>query len=206
MGLLSKLSQIRMKDPVEGTARVAAVDFPHGVQYQDAQRYMRLNCVVSGPGIEPVAIEHTCTAPTSKVPGPNTDLPVLVDRADPNRIQIQWDKVGGPAPTAREQRQSNRKLAQDIASGMQRGNELAEPHSAKAHSASLRTFQELKATSGLDDVGQSGTASVPSPSSDDDMGQASVEQRLAQLEHLHARGVLSADELAAQRQRILDSI
>jgi len=30
MGLGAKLTEMRMKDPVEGTAKVASVDFPHG--------------------------------------------------------------------------------------------------------------------------------------------------------------------------------
>ena len=44
-----------MKDPVEGTAKVAAVDFPHGRTPNDGRPYTRLDCVVSGPGIEPAS-------------------------------------------------------------------------------------------------------------------------------------------------------
>ena len=118
MGLASKLSEMRMKDPVEGTATIVTIDYPHGAAYQDAQRYVRLDCVVSGPGIEPVAIEHKCTVATSKVPAPKAVLPVLIDRANPKRIMIHWDKVDSPDLSRKDQRSANRRKAEEIASEM----------------------------------------------------------------------------------------
>jgi hypothetical protein len=120
MGLAAKLSEMRMKDPVDGTARVVTVEYPHGAAYQDAQRYVRLDCVVSGPGIEPIAIEHKCTVATSKVPAPNAVLPVLIDRANPKRIVIHWDKVDNPDLNRKDQRSANRRKAEELAAEMRK--------------------------------------------------------------------------------------
>lgn len=55
--------------------------------------------VVTGPGVGPIAIEHnTLTAPTKKWPQPGDTLPVTVDRNDPTRLKIRWDRM----PTNRE--------------------------------------------------------------------------------------------------------
>ena len=107
-----------MKDPVEGTAKVSSVDFPHGRTPNDGRPYTRLDCVVSGPGIEPVAIEHTCSIVAGKVPAPGEVLTVLIDRANPKRIVIDWDKVASRDLSRADQRRADRQKAEKLASEM----------------------------------------------------------------------------------------
>ena len=58
----------------------------------------RLQGVVSGDGVPPTAVEHGGIGPSAKWPQPGADLPVLVDRAAPDRMRILWDEV----PTRRQ--------------------------------------------------------------------------------------------------------
>ena len=60
-------------------------------------------------GREPYRLEHECMVPATKHPWPGTSLPVVVDRQNPKRIDIQWDELqtvdermaaGAPAPGA----------------------------------------------------------------------------------------------------------
>lgn len=118
MGLAGKLSEMRMKDPVEGTATVAAVDFPHGRTYNDGRPYTRLECVASGPGIEPVAFEHKSMIVAGKVPMRGDVLPVLIDRANPKRVVIDWDKVASRDLGWSDQRRDDRQKAEKLAAEM----------------------------------------------------------------------------------------
>jgi hypothetical protein len=59
--------------------------------------------VVSGPGIDPVAVHHTSMlTPTAKWPYPGMVLPVTVDREHPDRLKISWDAVPSSRDVARE--------------------------------------------------------------------------------------------------------
>ena len=90
MGLFGKLSEMRMKDPVEGTARVVGINMPS--PSASSQNY-RMQVVVTGPGIEPTACSHKGIASTKKWPSPGEDLPITVDREDPTHFVIRWDDV-----------------------------------------------------------------------------------------------------------------
>jgi hypothetical protein len=80
----------RMTDPIRGTYRLTASSGGgSGAAYSNC----RMDGVVTAAGIAPVAVEHYCTAPTSKWPYPGQELPVLIDRADPQRLRIIWDEV-----------------------------------------------------------------------------------------------------------------
>ncbi|MFI6347556.1 hypothetical protein [Streptomyces sp. NPDC050560] len=49
--------------------------------------------VVEGPGIAPRAVEFSATVPSSRCPKSGQRVPVVVDRADPRRVVIRWDRV-----------------------------------------------------------------------------------------------------------------
>jgi hypothetical protein len=60
-------------------------------------------------GREPFRVEHECMVKAGKHPWPGATLPVVVDRANRERIDIQWEEVqtvdermaaGAPAPAA----------------------------------------------------------------------------------------------------------
>ena len=44
-------------------------------------------------GWEPYRVEHNCVVSISKHPQPGETLPVIVDRENKERIDIQWDQV-----------------------------------------------------------------------------------------------------------------
>ncbi|MCU1513033.1 MAG: hypothetical protein JWO10_123 [Microbacteriaceae bacterium] len=96
----------RIKDPVNAEYRLISCSASSpGAAYSNC----RMEGVVTGPGVGPIAIEHnTLTAPTKKWPQPGDTLPVIVDRNDPSRLKIRWNQM----PTNRERA---RQFAQDAA-------------------------------------------------------------------------------------------
>jgi hypothetical protein len=86
----------RIKDPVDAEYRLTSCSAGSpGAVYSNC----RMEGVVTGPGIGPVAVEHsTLVAPTSKWPQPGQTIPVTVDREDPTRLKVRWDDL----PTNRE--------------------------------------------------------------------------------------------------------
>ncbi len=82
----------KMKDPVRGNAQVVAASIPpRGVS---GWSNCDLSLVVSAEGVEPHAVQQTSwLTPTSKWPYSGMTLPVTVDRADPDRVKIDWDEV-----------------------------------------------------------------------------------------------------------------
>lgn len=92
MGLLGDLfGGMRMRFPVRGTAQVVSTTgyTGEGSVYQNC----RMQLVVSGDGVAPTAVQHSGLAPRSKWPCAGMTLPVTVDRADPRRMKIEWDRV-----------------------------------------------------------------------------------------------------------------
>ncbi|MCU1527510.1 MAG: hypothetical protein JWP75_1273 [Frondihabitans sp.] len=98
MGVFDRLKG--MKDPVEGQFHIVACSANSGGAVYE-------NCafdgVVSGPGIVPTSVHHSSLAtPTAKWPTPGVTLPVRVDRQNPERLKILWDKVPSTRDTARK--------------------------------------------------------------------------------------------------------
>jgi hypothetical protein len=90
MGLIGKFSEMRMKDPVEGVVRVVGVNFPDPMA--TSQNYS-MECVVTGPGIDAVAVTHRGIASTAKWPSPGDELPATIDRSKPDHLVIKWDQL-----------------------------------------------------------------------------------------------------------------
>ncbi|WP_375487269.1 hypothetical protein [uncultured Jatrophihabitans sp.] len=111
MGLKNWLHNKRLSDPVDGTYELTSCSSNSGgAAYENC----RMHGVVTAPGINPVAVEHYCTAPTKRWPQPGQTLPVTVDRADPTRLHIEWEHL----PTDRERGQQ---LAEELAGSMSTG-------------------------------------------------------------------------------------
>jgi hypothetical protein len=100
MGLTSWWRRRRMGDPVAGSLRVTVCPQPHTAPESLSYSAIVIG-VVSGPGIEPTAVEHHCTVPARRCPESGQEVPVTVDRADPTRIVIEWDRVPVRDPLAR---------------------------------------------------------------------------------------------------------
>lgn len=91
----------RMKDPVNGTALVVAVQ---DVLPTANPIVFRGKLVVSAEGVPKTTVEHKdrywrsgglslSDAVTSFWPAVGSTIPVQVDRADPTRLQIQWKQL-----------------------------------------------------------------------------------------------------------------
>jgi hypothetical protein len=102
----------KLKDPVEGTARVVSCS---GGSYENAA-YSRcwMSLVLSAPGVEPYPVETTKLVRSTKHPHPGVVLPVTIDRSRPDRFEIDWDRV----PTRKEvARQQTEEAAEAMRSG-----------------------------------------------------------------------------------------
>ena len=102
MGILDKLlgGGGGMDDPVPGTGRVVACSNHRG---RGIKEICTLNLVVQAEGIEPTAIETTPLVHRDRWPDPGMELPLTVDRANPARVEIDWEQV---PPVAERRRQS----------------------------------------------------------------------------------------------------
>lgn len=92
MGLFKKLLGMNTgpKDGVRGTAQIVSCTGYNG-------RGVYQNCfaeiVVQADGIEPTAVSWHGLAHRKRWPMPGMTLPVLIDPADPQRIEVLWDEV-----------------------------------------------------------------------------------------------------------------
>jgi Short C-terminal domain len=102
---LKNLFNVDIKDGERGQAVVQSSSMPiRGRSYNVS---MWLDVYLEGR--EPYRIEHECMVSATKHPWPGARLPVVVDRQNPKRIDIQWDELqtvdermaaGAPAPAA----------------------------------------------------------------------------------------------------------
>lgn len=76
--------------PMAGELHVATTSVPPS----DA-RYSNylLTGVVCAPGVEPVAVQSSGIARANRWPTAGSVLPVTLDRADPRRFVIEWDRI-----------------------------------------------------------------------------------------------------------------
>lgn len=86
-----------MADPVPGTLLVTAATLP-------SQRALyangRITGVISAEGVEAFAVQQSGLMKTANWPRPGQQLPVIVDRANPQNFAIQWDQVQDTADAA----------------------------------------------------------------------------------------------------------
>lgn len=116
MGLFGKLSEMRMKDPVEGTLRVVGMTMPDPTA---TSCNYRMDGVVSADGLMPTAITHHGMCSTSRWPSPGDELPITVDRAKPEHVVVHWKELPTGSATAQSAAQQ---LAQQMRSGFNVAN------------------------------------------------------------------------------------
>ncbi|MEV7972651.1 hypothetical protein [Cellulomonas sp. NPDC089187] len=93
---LRSLFDPQIADPVAGTLTVTHA----GVPSRHAQNAATtLVGVLHLPGQPPVPVQAHAMVPTAQWPQPGQDLPVVVERSDPNRLVVHWASV----PSAAEQ-------------------------------------------------------------------------------------------------------
>lgn len=173
---LKNLFNVDIKDGLKGIAVVQSSSMPS----PEARSYNTTIWLdVTVEGREPYRVKHECMVKAGKHPWPGQTLPVVVDRDNPERIDIQWEELqtvdermaaGGPA--------AGQPQVIDL-----RGTDLAE---------------QLRGALASQGVAAGGTP----PESGGNM----VEDRIAQLERLsklRESGVLSDAEFEAEKARIL---
>jgi hypothetical protein len=101
----------KMKDPVEGSAKVVNVNSIPVVS--DLRQRCDVDLLVDVPGREAFVASITLRVNSNQWPSRNQLLPVLIDRANPEQIEVIWDRV----PTFDELRERGRaeRLAKAVA-------------------------------------------------------------------------------------------
>ena len=91
MGLFGDmLKGIRMQDPVRGHAQVVSCTGHHG---EGIYQNCRMQLVVQAPGVPATSVQQNDLVRHDRWPFPGTTLPVTVDRANPQKVKIEWDEV-----------------------------------------------------------------------------------------------------------------
>ena len=100
---LKNLFNVDIKDGLKGVGVVQSSSVPT----PEAQMYNATIWLdVTVEGREPYRVKHECMVKAGKHPWPGQTLPVVVDRGNPERIDIQWQELqtvdermaaGGPA-------------------------------------------------------------------------------------------------------------
>jgi hypothetical protein len=52
-----------------------------------------VDCTISAPGLDQMTVHHKGDANLSKWPSPGDVLPIVIDRANPQRFVVKWDRV-----------------------------------------------------------------------------------------------------------------
>jgi hypothetical protein len=92
MSVISWWRRRRMTDPVRGTLRVTVCPSPD--HYPQSAYYSAIMLgVVQAPGVAAQAVEITCSVPSKRCPESGQRIPVIVDRARPDRVVVLWKEV-----------------------------------------------------------------------------------------------------------------
>ena len=174
---LKNLLNVDIKDGVPGSAVVQSSSVPT----EAARSYnvsMWLDVYLEGR--EPYRVKHECMVKAGKHPWPGTTLPVVVDREDPDRIDIQWE---------------------DVKTVDERMAEAPGP-AAAAPAAGQPQVIDLRGTELADQLRDALASAGAAPEASGNM----VDDRIAKLERLSKlrdSGVLSEAEFEAEKARIL---
>jgi hypothetical protein len=178
MGLLGDwVRSKRMSQPARGTAQVVSASMP---PYEATSANCSMSLVVSAEGLEPTPVDHTAMASVKRWPTPGTTLPVTVDLADPTRLKIHWDDV-------QTNKQSAMQQAEQIAAMMRGGA------GATAQGAGMDLGAAIQQAAAAAD--HQAKRAV-----DDPAGQ------IQKLSRLHDAGVLSDEEFADAKRKLLEDL
>lgn len=172
-------------------------------------------------GWEPYRVQHHCVVKMSKHPSPGDTLPVVVDRENKERIDIQWKEVktvdeimreGGPGQIAglgnvtvgqpQVINLSGAGLSGDLNEQIQQAMQIAQQAMEQAQEGTPPTELAVSAAT----PGSAPTAETTSAAAPDAPSSNMVEERLAALERLaklRDSGVLSDAEFEAEKIKVL---
>jgi len=209
-GLLGGGGSGGMSDPVRGTAQVVSASSYNG---RGVMQSCTMHLVVQAEGVPATPVEFSGLVHRKRWPRPGMALPVTVDRANPQKVNIEWDEVERSDDRARHS-------AEDMAAAMRgeggagaTGMPIAGLGGAQIVNLSGQDLSQLPEEKkqklrmlGIDPdqlAAQQGAAPVPpSPAPGDQM-----DDRLEQLERLaklRDQGVLTDAEFEEQKKQILE--
>lgn len=136
-----------------------------------------MHLVVSAEDLEPTPVEHSAMVSVKRWPTPGITLPVTVDLADPTRLKIDWDDV-----------QTNKQTA------MQQAEQMAEMMRGRAGAPARGTGMDVTAAI------QQGAGQQAKPAAHDAAG------RIEKLGQLHDSGLLSDEEFAYAKRKLLEDL
>jgi hypothetical protein len=167
---LKNLLNVDIKDGMKGSAVVQSSSMPT----PQAQMYnvtMWLDVHVEGR--PPYRVHHECMVKAGKHPWPGQTLPVVVDRENPERIDIQWKEL--------------QTIDERMAAG---GPSAGQPQVIDMRGTDLA--EQLRGA----------LAGAQAPESSGNMVEDRIAQ-LERLSKLHESGALSEAEFEAEKARIL---
>jgi hypothetical protein len=205
----------RMKDPVQGTALVVAVnDWSFGTN----PNVCKMKLVLEAPGVPTTTVKHDNVIwahDIGKWPSQGSRLPVTVDRSEPTKFRIEWDEVKSVEQKASEYEKSEEQRLLDQAYGrkppgtpdMPPGFEDVDP-AAFEEDPELRELVQMENEEVAANLGPGAQARAAASAASGTSGDAptDVAERLRKLDELKAIGELSEQEYQEQRQRIIQSI
>jgi hypothetical protein len=191
----------RFKDPVRGTGLVVAVNH-WGDMSGGGSGFCRMTLVVDAPGVPKTTVKYSKELNFDMWPSQGVELPITVDRADPEKVRVEWDEIQSRSDLQKkyekreEQRLTDKAYGRTptAAPGMPPGYEDVDP-------AALEFDPELKEL-----LQAEMEASADPPAADDSGTAKDVTERLHELDELNASGALSDQEYQEQRNRIIQSI
>jgi hypothetical protein len=190
--------QRKMRDPVSGTARVIDNDGLRSIPGQSI--HCPLDLMVEANGIPAYMVHLKVRPPTGKWPSIHEVLPVVLDRSEPNRVEVCWDQVSSlqdRLAAAREQRLDA--AHRDVAGGSATGTPSADasPQDLLAQAlADPAAFVERMRSARTQSAASSAVLGAAGSTADP------VDQ-IAKLAELRDRGALTDVEFQALKQRIL---
>jgi len=143
MGILRNLFRKRMQDPVRGSAQVVSRSVHSGEAVWES---CRMQLVVEAPGVIATPVEWVGLVHNKKWPGAGIMLPVTIDRADPTRVNIEWDEVETNAEISRRE-------AEKIAAAKRGGGMLARAAAADDDSETEERIEQLERLARLHEQG-----------------------------------------------------
>ncbi|HST39926.1 MAG TPA: SHOCT domain-containing protein [Conexibacter sp.] len=204
MGLFDKLRRGRMDDPVEGTAQVVAASGYHG---EGIYQNCRMELIVQADGVPPTAVNHHGLVHNKRWPRTGTTLPVTVDRSDPRRFTIEWDRVPDRYETARDTSEQLAALMRgDLGAAAGTSGGIFNSSSVEVVGDISNVTEEQRAklrALGIDLDQVAGATAAGAPAAGADADADDTLSRLERLQRLREQGVLTDAEFAEQKRRIL---
>jgi hypothetical protein len=189
----------KMKDPVGGTANVvSATTLDAGASGKDP---CDMQLIVQADGLSPTTIEYHDKVPVIRWPRAGDVLPVTVDRANPEHVEIDWDSlpvrgqalVATPVATPSAPTSATHSIRDEHPEIPPEAAEIVDKITSMFPGAQINVADPTV-------IEMDGAMQIPGMS-------APAQDRISQLERLsklHEEGALSDAEFETEKRRVLD--